>query len=258
MYSNRKTVYGSGNRCPVCNGTGVELYTKMIANYGPAEYARECTRCHRSRYLRIADNDENMPSQYRNVELSDFDFGAYSCEIDKMQTLMYGFVSQYGAWAESGKGLYLWSRTSGSGKSFLSCCLANSLMQQYDLQVRFVSVPDYLDMVGGSYRRQPEEPDASEIYRKCDLLILDDIGAQNKGEWQNQELFRLVNARMNGNRVSIFTANMPPEQLNVDNRIIDRILKMTVVLQMPEESVRLKKAKSEQNQFVEKMLKIKR
>ncbi len=66
--------------------------------------------------------------------------------------------------------------------------------------------------------------------------------------------FRIVNERLNAGNITFFTANMPPESLNVDCRTIDRIRKAAVVLQMPEESIRLKRAKEEQSMFVEKML----
>lgn len=95
--------------------------------------------------------------------------------------------------------------------------------------------------------------DLSERYRLCDLLILDDIGAQKTGDWQEQEIFRIVNERLNNRRITIFTSNMPPEKLNVGSRTIDRIRKMSVVVQMPEESIRLKKAQDEQDAFLRKV-----
>ena len=93
----------------------------------------------------------------------------------------------------------------------------------------------------------------SERYRSCDLLVLDDIGAQKTGDWQEQEIFRIVNERMNNKRITIFTSNIPPEKLNVGSRTIDRIRKMSVVIQMPEESIRLKKAQDEQEAFLNKV-----
>lgn len=127
-------------------------------------------------------------------------------------------------------------------------------MIKYDLQMRFITVPDYLAKVGESYKRQMEECDESAVYRECDLLIFDDIGAQKSGEWQQQEVFRIINERLNAGKVIIFTSNMCPEELNLDNRTIDRIMKKSVVLQMPEESIRGKEAKKEQERFLADIL----
>lgn len=85
------------------------------------------------------------------------------------------------------------------------------------------------------------------------MLVLDDIGTQKTGDWQQQELFRLINERLNAGKLIIFTSNMPPEKLNVDSRTVDRIQKMSIVLQMPEESIRLKKAQAEQNEFLRRI-----
>ena len=63
------------------------------------------------------------------------------------------------------------------------------------------------------------------------MLVLDDIGTQKTGDWQQQELFRLINERLNAGKLIIFTSNMPPEKLNVDSRTVDRIQKMSIVLQ---------------------------
>lgn len=62
-----------------------------------------------------------------------------------------------------GKGLYLWSNTPGSGKTFLSCCLARSLMVKYDLQMRFITAPAYIDTVGESIKRARGEEDRSKV-----------------------------------------------------------------------------------------------
>ena len=118
-------------------------------------------------------------------------------------------------------------------------------MMKYDLQMRFITAPDYISVVGDSYKRDRGELDSSEVYRECKLLVLDDIGAQADKDWQRQELFRLINKRMEDGNVTIYTSNM---------RTRDRIVKVSVELQMPEESLRRKKAEMEQNEFLKEVL----
>lgn len=127
-------------------------------------------------------------------------------------------------------------------------------MIKHDLRMRFITVPDYLVKVGESYKRQQGEYDESAVYRECDLLIFDDIGSQKSGEWQQQEIFRIINERLNTRKTIIFTSNMCPEDLNLNDRIIDRIMKNSVVLQMPEEAIRRKEAKEEQDSFLRDIL----
>lgn len=175
--------------------------------------------------------------------------------MGNLRKIVEDFLKNYqNRWQKSGKGIYLWSNTSGSGQTFLSCCLAKSVMIKYDLRMRFITVPDYLALVGESYKRQQGLADESAIYRECDLLIFDDIGAQKTGEWQCQEIFRIINDQLNTGKVIIFTSNMCPEDLNLDDRTIDRIMKKSVVLQMPEESIRRRESKEEQNNFLKEIL----
>lgn len=199
-------------------------------------------------------DNTGIPPQFYEATLERFGFDSYGQDMGRIRKLSFNYFERYIDLEKTGKGLYLWSKTSGSGKTFLSCCLARSIMIRYNLQMRFITVPDYLALVADSYKRQQGAQDESETYRVCRLLVLDDVGVQKSGEWQQQELFRIVNERLNAGNITFFTANMPPEKLNVDYRTIDRIRKAAVVLQMPEESIRLKKAQEEQKRFVERML----
>lgn len=47
---------------------------------------------------------------------------------------------------------------------------------------------------------------------------------------------------------------MPPEKLNLEDRTIDRIIRSCVVVQMPEEGIRSRKAKEEQDRFLKSMV----
>lgn len=240
--------------CPVCGGSGWETYNPgEIPGYGiPQDFYRPCTRCRTQRRLQ---DMTGVPPQFRDADLGKFGFDSYSRDMGNLRKIAADFLKNYRErWEKAGKGLYLWSKTPGSGKTLLSCCIGKSVMIKYDLRMRFITVPDYLAKVGESYKRQPGECDESAIYRECDLLIFDDIGAQKSGEWQQQEVFRIINERLNAGKVIIFTSNMCPEDLNLDDRTIDRIMKKSVILQMPEESIRSREAKEEQDSFLRDIL----
>lgn len=240
--------------CPVCGGSGWETYNPgEIPGYGiPQDFCRPCTRCQTQRRLQDLTG---VPPQFRDADLGKFGFDSYSRDMGNLRKIAEDFLKNYWErWEKAGKGLYLWSKTPGSGKTFLSCCIGKSVMIKYDLRMRFITVPDYLAKVGESYKRQPGECDESAVYRECDLLIFDDIGAQKSGEWQQQEVFRIINERLNTGKVIIFTSNICPEDLNLDGRTINRIMKKSVVLQMPEESIRGREAKEEQDRFLRNIL----
>ena len=252
---NQNPQCNSGNEsCPICHGMGWELEKRTVFDYvEPKElvYAVPCKKCSGSR--RIYDQT-GVPDEFRDADIGKFKFDSYSNDMSKVQQLAISFFRDFAKWQNAGKGLYMWSTTPGSGKTFLSCCIAKSVMIKYDSQMRFITAPDYIAAVGDSYKRERGELDASAIYRECSLLVLDDIGAQADKDWQRQEMFRLINTRMEHGLITIYTSNMPVENLNVDDRTKDRIIKTAVVFSMPEESIRRMKAKSEQDEFLKNIL----
>lgn len=238
--------------CPVCGGSGWELYRKRVDGYETAlEFAGPCRRCKTERRLQ---DITGVPPQFRYADLSKFGFDSYSRDMGNLRLIAEDFLMNYQRWKNSGKGLYLWSKTPGSGKTYLACCLAKSVMIKYDLQMRFITATDYLSEIAESYKLQRGEFDKSAVYLECDLLVFDDVGAQKTGEWQTQELFKILNERLNTGKIIIFTSNMCPEDLNLDDRTISRVVDKSIVLQMPEESIREKKARKEQDKFLEDIL----
>lgn len=250
--SNPRVVSVSGNKdvCPICGGSGWEAFWEPaeIYNGRMTLFMKECS-CE-------GKNDKDFSGiPFTECDITRFNFGAYSVSIDKIEKIALSIVDNFKKWENAGKGLYLWSKTSGSGKTYLASCIARSLMIKYGLKVKFITCPDYIAAVGDSYKRERGEQDKSEIFRSCQLLILDDIGTQVGRDWQQQECFRLVNKRLSEGLVTFYTSNMPPENLNLDDRTINRIIKSSITIQMPEESIRLRKARNEQEAFLKDILK---
>lgn len=94
--------------------------------------------------------------------------------------------------------------------------------------------------------------------RRMDILL--HSGASWLPEYEtelksiDQELKELVNKRMEHGKITIYTSNMDANALNVDARTRDRIIKTSIVLQMPEENLRKKKAAAEQQSFLQMIL----
>ena len=174
--------------------------------------------------------------------------------MDNFRKIVMNFVNEFSRWEKQGKGLYLWKQDTGKWKN-LPCLLPGKIIDdQIRLTDAFITAPDYIDMVGEKIKRARGEEDQTKVFHECDVLVLDDIGAQSGGEWQRQEIFRLVNDRMETGKITIYTSNMSTDSLNVDSRTRDRIVKASVELQMPEESLRRKKAEMEQQQFLREVL----
>lgn len=225
----------------------------MGEDYKAQPFARRC-RC--NSHIQTSSDLTGVPDILREADIYKFDFGCYGVDTSKLKEIIMSFFGDYKKWKASGKGLYLFSKTSGSGKTFLACCLGKSVMMKYGIVMRFITAPNYIDKVSEGYTlsKQGIMDSPADTYRECELLILDDLGTQLSSEWQMQELFKLVNDRVAKGLVTIYTSNLEISKLNVDERIRSRIYGSSIALQMPEESVRTKKANEAQKDFLKGVL----
>jgi DNA replication protein DnaC len=72
--------------------------------------------------------------------------------------------------------------------------------------------------------------------KTCDLLVLDDLGAEHKTGWAEATLFSIVYERDMHNRLLLITSNISPRQLSERTR--DRIYGKSEAIQMPDVSYR--------------------
>ena len=254
-----RSTTSSNNVCPRCKGTGWIQYEsdegteEIYGNLVMLSYAKKCD-CNNNEMIN-PDRTE-LPQNYRDCKIDQFDFDAYSADTEDFKTVAMSFFNNYKEWKAASKGLYLWSKTPGSGKTFLSACLAKSVMYRTQKLVKYITPVNYIDKVAQGYKDR-NLVDPSLIYRTCELLILDDLGAQmdikNK-DWYAQELFRLIDTRSSNGLCTIFTSNMNIEHLNVDDRLKSRIMKSSIIVHMPEESIRNKLANEEQSNFINHVL----
>jgi DNA replication protein DnaC len=84
----------------------------------------------------------------------------------------------------------------GTGKTHLAAAVANTCLER-GIGVLFMSVPDLLD-----YLREAYAPTAMVLYdarmallREVDVLVLDDLGAQQSTPWAQEKLFQLIDYR---------------------------------------------------------------
>ncbi len=230
-----------------------DLVGYEVEDYGAAEYV-ENMEVTNGEYRRAR---AMLPFSYIGMRASDFDWSVYDEELPDQKQAVNAFILNFGAWQKEGKGLYIYSKTKGSGKTMLSCCLANELMERLDLVVKFVSIPELLEMTKKSFKDFSEKAELDSI-RIAELLILDDIGTEVKKEWVDSVLFRLIDWRYTNKLVTIFTSNIEIENLKLNERIIERIYEMCVPLALPEKSIRRQKSDKKNSEFMNKVIKFPR
>lgn len=84
------------------------------------------------------------------------------------------------------------------------------------------------------------------------LLVIDDLGVEKVSDWSEEMFTQILDERMSNYRPTIITSNFSISQLSKKykmGRVNNRIEKMAFPIAMPEESVRSKLAKKENDEI---------
>lgn len=128
---------------------------------------------------------------------------------------------------DSGDGLIL-TGPSGSGKSHLAVAIVKAIAATGKTAI-FQSVPELLARLRATYEKGGNEDAEEEIFdslNSCDLLVLDDIGAEKQSVWTEEKLYLLIDRRYRDKRSTIVTTNLRPVDLEtaLGTRAMDRLL----------------------------------
>lgn len=240
------------------NNTPTQIVETIIETYGRLKVAQpfvvSCPYCKGGLVRRVKEVSDrtNLPIAYKGSTMNDFDWNIYGVDMGKKPQAVESFINDFVKWRDENKGLYIYSKEKGSGKTFLASCIANSLIKKYAISVKFVSANDLLDKakISDTEGRNGKE-DPIKQYKECQLLIIDDLGQNKTGEaWLNDVLFGIIDTRYQNRRVTIATSNLKIHELPFDPRIIDRINEMTFMVDLPEVSIRTKKSNADKSDFL--------
>ena len=238
----------SGNKCPLCNGTGW-----MFTEYNTV---KECTCGIRQKEIQKSRlNFATIPETYKNVRLKDMTTKYYDKPENKKifkatAELVMWYLENLEDNIESGKGIYFWSETKGSGKTMLATALANELINNHKRYVKFATSLDILDEIRATYDSHNEDNESKLLNDlvKADFLVIDDFGTERVTEWVGEKFYQIINKRYIGKKVTLFTSNNDLKKLDYDERITSRIRERSYIVHFPEESVREVKARQENKQ----------
>lgn len=182
-----------------------------------------------------------LSEDLKNASMSDID------EIDfkKRSKIIKWLKEFYDNYPNNNKGLYLHG-SFGSGKTFLISCLLNELAKKNYSSI-LVYYPEMLSRLKSSFDQTEESyKELLDSVKKCDLLLIDDIGAETVTNWCRDEVLgTILQYRMENNLSTFITSNLNIEELenhlsivknNTDKvkarRIIERIKYLTIDIEL--------------------------
>ena len=113
--------------------------------------------------------------------------------------------------------------TVGTGKSFLSGCVAKELMDRGHSVIYFgaTGLFDLLSSTSFDTKSREERQNTYSDLYQCDLLIIDDLGTELTNQFTASQLFSLLNERHIGRKANVISTNLSLRELQ--DRYSDRI-----------------------------------
>ena len=244
-------------KCPKCKDTG----TVLVRVEDGVEYYGDC-ECKAIRIMESKLQFANIPKEFDGYTVESFDLGLYQSpdareKAEMAKVLCTNYVNDFLEIKESGKGLYMYSYTKGSGKTRMAASIANDIITKYKISAKFATTLQILDEIKRTWADDSESAGEQKFLQdiiRVPVLVIDDIGVEKPTSWVNEKFYNILNGRMIQKQITIFTSNCAMENLLFDDRIINRILKMALPVPFPDESVRASLAKAENRDFYNRLL----
>ena len=201
---NCKSLMSCKNKC-----NGLVYYPKVNGNTLDFNYVA-------CKYMKkdLKDKEEikskffEMPYEIKKARIKDIDPSSKErLEIIKWITKFYKDYKK----DSKQKGLYL-SGSFGSGKTFIVSALLNELAKDGYSSI-IVYYPELLRSLKEGFGNEDFNDRLNEI-KKCDLLLLDDIGAEATSLWNRDEILgTIMQYRMDNKLSTFFTSNLNLNEL---------------------------------------------
>ena len=124
------------------------------------------------------------------------------------------------------RNLYLYG-TVGTGKSFLSICIARELLESGHSVLYFSAAAlfDKLSMYSFDLKAKEELRSFTQDLYGCDLLIIDDLGTELTNQFISAQLFTCLNERHMSRKSTVISTNLSLKEMQArySDRVFSRI-----------------------------------
>lgn len=206
--------------CKICKDTGYFLDNN---------YRTNTCNCLKQRILNISYNKSNL-SNLKKENFLTFNENKFSDEVDlakyklnisprkNMMNIKQKCLSFVENFDDPNSKNLLFTGNTGLGKTFMSNCIANELLQK-GKSVLYQTAPVLLETIINNKMNKNKTPSQDLFYKsilEADLLIIDDLGTESLNSMKLSELFTILNTRLL-NLNSKITKTIISTNLSIDN-----------------------------------------
>ncbi len=207
--------------CPDCHDTGfIE--------------GKSC-KCRNLLKLKEMYKKSSIPERLNKENFSSFNLDIFSKErqenepmspYEHMKEVAHDLKNEYiPHFGKNSPSLYFYGPV-GTGKTFLANSLAKALIDE-GYSVFYRTCYDLINFLGDytfSYNKEAMQEERDLIF-DCDLLVIDDLGAEFASNKARSDIFEVINSRIISTRPTLISSNLGPDDLGdfYDDRIKSRI-----------------------------------
>lgn len=205
--------------CSICKDTGA-VGTKRCECYHTLLRDKACELLNRTSPLQLCSFDTFHTEYYPDFT----DKNGVSPR--NTMTAIYQYCLEYAQRFHPHAKSILMMGATGLGKTHLSLSIAQAVIDK-GYGVVYGSAQNLLTTLEKErFSRSISEIDSLEILLGCDLLILDDLGAEFPTQFVSSCIYNIVNSRLNAGKPMIISTNLTPNELRerYTDRIVSRIV----------------------------------
>lgn len=224
--------------CPDCKDTGY--------------IGTEKCHCFRQAVIRMIYSDSNMQHILEKENFSRFNDQYYSDQLleggrPSPRQNIHAVVKKCREFIDdfpSAQNLLLHGST-GTGKTFLSHCIAKEIMDKGYTCVYVTAFQLFDILTSQAYQKRKDHlPMSYQLIFHCDLLVIDDLGTELNNAFITSQLFHCLNERQLREKSTLISTNLSVRNLKerYTERIVSRIIENYTICQLYGEDIRLKKS----------------
>lgn len=204
--------------CPKCKDTGFIGIDK-------------CS-CFKSKLIKLYYKDSDLEEAVKTNNFKNFNINLYSnhklnderyTPRKNIEDILEYITGEYLPNFKTSNTNLLFYGNSGTGKTFLSWCIAKELLDKGFLVV-YKTSDDLLRALKNI--KFNNDTDLENLLINCDLLIIDDLGSEQITDFSSTELFTLINKKILKNKKMLISTNLslPLISKRYSERISSRII----------------------------------